>query len=622
MSNAEDLYQRGIAAFQSGQSSEAIDLLGQAIHTGEATPEIYADFGVLNRLEGDLEAARIYLEVAVDRSSDNADFYYNLALVYGDIGELDLAQKHYELAISMRPDMASALNNLGNIKKEKKDFNGAVRCYQQAIDADEGYVPAHKNLGDVLENAGFIDAAREAYAIAIHLRRDAGTRIRDALTLPVIPESMDHIAECRGRLDLKLDELLDDDLSLEDPLRDVGATNFLLAYHGLNDKAIQKKISRIYLSACPSLAFEAPHARDWMAGLEGGVPRVGFVSSFFHEHTMSKLNKGLINGLPKARFEVIVFSFSEVEDAWSEGFKSAGPKFIALPKNLSEARHIIARAELDILYFTDIGMEPMSYFLGFARLAPIQCVTWGHPVTTGLPNIDYFVSGALTEPENASEAYSEELVSLDGFPTCVAKPDEFEDMLERDRKPGQRIVCPQSLFKYHPDFDKMLGGILRALPKAELQLIDGSHPAWSSLLQKRLISSLSDVSDRIKILPRLKNKAFAELLRAADVILDTPHFCGGMTTYQALAAGTPVVTLPGDFMRGRFSLGLYRQMQMTECIAENVGDYIDVTRRLCMDNAFSNSMRDQIKVGQTSIFNNRVAVDRHAKFFDRVMFKM
>jgi protein O-GlcNAc transferase len=95
-----------------------------------------------------------------------------------------------------------------------------------------------------------------------------------------------------------------------------------------------------------------------------------------------------------------------------------------------------------------------------------------------------------------------------------------------------------------------------------------------------------------------------------------------MTTYQALAAGTPVVTLPGDFMRGRFSLGLYRQMQMTECIAENVGDYIDVTRRLCMDNAFSNSMRDQIKVGQTSIFNNRVAVDRHAKFFDRVMFKM
>ena len=130
MSNAEDLHQLGIAAFQSGQSSEAIDLLGQAIHTGEATAEIYADFGVLNRLEGDLEAARIYLEVAVDRSSDNADFYYNLALVYGDIGELDLAQKHYELAIRMRPGMASALNNLGNIKKEKKDFNGAVRCYQ------------------------------------------------------------------------------------------------------------------------------------------------------------------------------------------------------------------------------------------------------------------------------------------------------------------------------------------------------------------------------------------------------------------------------------------------------------------------------------------------------------
>tara|TARA_B100000315_G_scaffold260599_1_gene323339 strand:+ start:5456 stop:7318 length:1863 start_codon:yes stop_codon:yes gene_type:complete len=618
---SEELHHQGIAAFQEGRLDEAIDLLGQAIAEEGAAAEIFANLGVINRAAGNLDAARDHLKMAVEHASSNADFHYNLALVYGDLTELELAQKHYELALSIRPGMAPALNNLGNILKEQKDFTRAVECYHQAIEADESYMPAHKNLADAFETSGFAEAAHEAYTTAINLRPDPGARIRDALLLPVFPDSNDHILELRTGLESKLDELLNDDLSIEDPLREVGATNFLLAYHGLDDKAIQQKIARLYVGACPTLSYEAPHAQDWMAGLEGGAPRIGFVSSFFHEHTIAKLNHGLMAGLPKSRFEVQVFSFSEVEDSWAAKFQEFGTNFVPLPKELDAAREIIAKAELDILYFTDIGMEPLSYFLGFARLAPVQCVTWGHPVTTGLPNIDYFISGDLTETRDAAPSYSEKLIRLDGFSTCVAKPDEIDQLPPRETGPGQRIVCPQSLFKYHPDFDTLLGGILRALPDAEIQLIDGSHPAWSELLQMRLLTSLSDVSDRLQILPRLNREAFAALLRAADVILDTPHFCGGMTTYQALAAGTPVVTLPGDFMRGRLSLGLYRQMQMTDCVAVSAEDYVEITKRLCTDTSFAASVREQIQAGQDRIFNNRSAIDRHAKFFEKVMFE-
>ncbi|MFP6710510.1 MAG: tetratricopeptide repeat protein [Rhodospirillales bacterium] len=621
MSDAEEIHHRGIAAFQAGQIDEAIDLLGQAIATGNADAEIYANLGVINREAGNLQVAREHLEEAVERASNNADFYYNLALVYGDLEELDLAQKHYELALSMRPGMAPALNNLGNIKKAQKDTDGAVAFYQQAIEADEGYAPAHRNLADAFESAGFVSAAHDSYTTAIQLRQDTGTRIRDALVLPVIPDSNDQIEESRARLNGKLDDLLNDELSLEDPLREVGATNFLLACHGLNDKPIQEKIAQTYLKACPALAFEASHAKDWMAGLEGGVPRIGFVSSFFHEHTIAKLNNSLITGLPKARFDVKVFSFSDVEDSWSEKFKKLGANFVRLPMDLENARRVIAEAELDILYYTDIGMEPMTYFLSFARLAPVQCVSVGHPVTTGIPNIDYFISADLIETSNSAEAYSEKLVRLDGFPTCVARPEEFKDLAPRKKSSGQRIVCPQSLFKFHPDFDDMLGDILRVLPDATIQLIDGSHPAWTELLQKRLLKSLSDVSDRIEILPRLNSEAFAALLNVADVILDTPHFSGGMTTYQALAAVTPVVTLPGDFMRGRYSLGLYRQMQMTDCVADSAEEYVEITKRLCTDSSFAESTRDQIKAGHELIFDNRKAIDRHAKFFEKVMFE-
>ena len=619
MISVEKLHKEGISAFQAGNVNEAISLLKQAIKIGEAEPSVYANLGVFQRQNGDLKTACFNLEVAAERAPGNADFIYNLALVYNDLGKVDLAEKKYELAISIRPAMASALNNLGNIQKYRKNYDGAITNYRQAIKADANYVSAYKNLADVFETAGMADIAKETYSSAISLRPDTGTRIREALVLPIIPESKDHIVECREQLHKKLDRLLDDELDLEDPLREVGATNFLLAYHGLNDREIQEKIARVYLKACPNLAFVAPHTQSWMAGLEGGIPRVGFISSFFHEHTIAKLYTNLITGLPNQRFELFVFSFSEVIDAWSMRFKSGVAKFVLLPKNLIEARQRIAEAELDILYYTDIGMEPLTYFLGYSRLAPIQCVGLGHPVTTGLPAIDYFISGSLIEPKKNENDYSEKLVSLNGIPICVERSSQFPMVTEVKQAIGQHIVCPQSLFKFHPDFDEILGGILRSLPKAEIQIIDGSHPAWTELLQKRLLKTLSDVSDRIKILPRCSDKNFGELISAADVILDTPHFSGGFTTYQSLAAGTPVVTLPSQFMRGRVSLGLYCQMQVMDCVSSNIEEYIDIVKRLCLDHDFARSVREQIIEGQPKIFDNRLTINRHAKFFERII---
>jgi protein O-GlcNAc transferase len=129
------------------------------------------------------------------------------------------------------------------------------------------------------------------------------------------------------------------------------------------------------------------------------------------------------------------------------------------------------------------------------------------------------------------------------------------------------------------------------------------------------------VSDRIEILPRRNKKEIADLMRAADVILDTPHFSGGMTTFESLAAGTPVVTLPGKFMRSRVSLGIYKQMNMMDCVSEDTADYIEITKRLCLDSNFARMVRTQISEGQLNIFDNRTVIDRHAKFFEKVMFE-
>ena len=80
-------------------------------------------------------------------------------------------------------------------------------------------------------------------------------------------------------------------------------------------------------------------------------------------------------------------------------------------------RKPIADLSLDVLFWQDIGMDPLSYLLAFARLSPVQLTSFGHPDTTGIPNMDYFLSSSFYEMPGAADDYSEQLVLLEGAGT-------------------------------------------------------------------------------------------------------------------------------------------------------------------------------------------------------------
>ena len=60
-------------------------------------------------------------------------------------------------------------------------------------------------------------------------------------------------------------------------------------------------------------------------------------------------------------------------------------------------------------------MEPVLQILASLRLADIQCNTYGHPVTSGFKNIDYFFSSELMEKKDSQKNYSEKLINLPGI---------------------------------------------------------------------------------------------------------------------------------------------------------------------------------------------------------------
>jgi predicted O-linked N-acetylglucosamine transferase (SPINDLY family) len=316
---------------------------------------------------------------------------------------------------------------------------------------------------------------------------------------------------------------------------------------------------------------------------------------------------------------VTLLRFPGPDDDLARALMQSADRVVTLPRNLDLARRQIADLELDVLYYTDIGLDPLTYFLAFARLAPVQCVAWGHPVTTGITTIDYFLSSTALEPDDAAAHYTEELVRLDRINTYYYEPKiegPVKDRAALGLDPGANLyVCAQSLFKIHPDFDVLLGQILHGDPQGRIVLIEGPCADWRSLLAARFRRSFPADADRVDFLPRLSQNDFLHLQARADVLLDTPHFGGGSTSFEAFAFGTPIVTAAGRFLRSRITAACYRQMDLAECIAETAEDYVRIALRLGTDPAWRDHVRAAILSRKHTLYEDLAAVRQLEQFF-------
>lgn len=478
---------------------------------------------------------------------------------------------------------ASLLNDLGVALKNLHRDDEAAEQFRAAVALDPDHGAALINFGNALKDEGEIAAAREVYGHALRIGHGDSLRVRMATLLPPVYASREEMLEYRAGFSAALDELLEAPLRPGDPVADGGHNNFYLCYQGENDRELQLKLAQVYRKIHQPRHREAPPPHG------GKKTRVGFVSAFFREHTIGELNRGIIAHLDREQFEVFVFSVGQHEDAVARFIRGHADHYQMLPATLAQAEEAIAQCRLDVLLYTDIGMEPFTYFLAFSRLAPVQCVTWGHPVTTGIDTIDYFVSSVHQEPEGAQAHYSEKLVLLDAIPAYYYRPQPPERSRRREDfglpRAARVYLCPQSLFKFHPDFDALLASLLEADGDALLVLPEGQHRGWTEQLRARFARSLGAHAGRVRFLPRLGYQDYLQLMRLCDVMLDPLHFGGGKTTLDALSLGVPIVTLPGEFMRGRAAFACYQAMELDAWIASSAADYVQRAVSLAADPA-------------------------------------
>ena len=123
------------------------------------------------------------------------------------------------------------------------------------------------------------------------------------------------------------------------------------------------------------------------------------------------------------------------------------------------------------------------------------------------------------------------------------------------------------------------------------------------------------LTDRIVVLPRMSGQDYVDLIEVSDVMLDTRHFNGMNTSLEALAVGTPVVTWPGEFQRGRHTQAMYRRMGWTDCVVDNAESYVDLAVRLANDTSFRATVKARILETNGALFEDARVVREFERFF-------
>lgn len=390
-------------------------------------------------------------------------------------------------------------------------------------------------------------------------------------------------------------------------------TNFYLAYLGGVFRAEQQRygalMERISTRVCGDLQIRSrPIVRTRR--------RIGVLSGMLQQHSVTKLFMPAFEALDRSRFEVIGYCPGNQRDSWTDRYQRELDGFVqgvAPPRQWAQR---LAEADLDVLVFLDIGMHALASSLAALRLAPVQAVLWGHPFSTGLKNMDWFISSAAMEPADYQAHYTERVLLLPGIGCAFAPPEFTPDaalQAQWCRPDGQvRAACLQNAEKLSPRHDALFARLLRAAPALQLSFAPGLLPEGQARFEQRLrdacVAEAVDFDARVRIHGRLSQSAFAAVAASQDFILDSFDWSGGVTALETFWLDKPILTLPGALMRGRHTFAMLKQMQIDELIASSEEDYLQRALRLATDAPWRQQLSARIASSKHLLYRDANAI--------------
>jgi len=377
--------------------------------------------------------------------------------------------------------------------------------------------------------------------------------------------------------------------------------SYFYAYQDLSNVEIFKLVAELQIKLCPDLNYNGVEGRVTTLEEDELAPRrikVGFISDFVVSlHSVAKDRLGIIKYLYNdPEFDVKIMTRKVETDIFFDSFifadMSTSDLIVKMDSNdLVKNRQQIADEQFDIIVYPEIGMCPETRWMAFSRLAPIQIATWGHSDTSGLPNIDYFVSSKYFNSPDDQSHYSEKLILFNSLGTyyhnichILKQHPEFathdstvfrKNIIEKTGIQNPNIYgCLQSFFKTHPSFVKMLDNILKLDSNGVIVILSSKDGELDNERYIKYINAGITHNDRLHFIYRKPLSQHALDIISCDLILDYYPFGGFNSTIESLSLGKICITRPGKRISGKFTQGLYEKMGITEFICKTDDEYV------------------------------------------------
>jgi predicted O-linked N-acetylglucosamine transferase (SPINDLY family) len=522
----------------------------------EPSSEALNEQGLAAWHRGDLSGAETAFRKAIEADPGSAGPASNLGMVLFDQGRFDEGLGWLRKAVAVNPHHAGAQNNLGIGFARGNLPADAARHFRAAVAADPGLVEARVNLWKPL-----LDVCD--WATLESELSDFGARAR------VAPEG-DWVTHMSPFVSLLL------------PIPRDMQRRIALAYSAGLERAAAA------LSPASPAVERAPRRL-----------RVGYVSSDFYNHATAHLAAGLFARHDRRRFEIYAYSIGPGDTSeYRRRIVEGCDRFVEVGSEPFEAtaRRIAAdgvHIAVDMKGYCG-GGRPEVFAL---RPAPIQVSFLGYPGSTGATFIDYLIADRVVAPESDAEWFSERLVWM---PASYQVNDSEQPIA--DRVPARTEVglpergfvfcCFNQNYKIDAQIFALWMRILAAVPDSVLWLFRSNLQAKSALCEAALRHGVAQ--ERLVFATKLPKAEHLARHKLADLFLDT-HFVNAHTTASdALWAGVPLLTWPGETFASRVAASLLHAIGLPELVAPGAEEYEAMAIALARDPQRLQALRERL----------------------------
>lgn len=615
-------YNLGVVLQGRGLLGEAKASYKRALASRPDYPEAHHNLGSTLQSEGALEEAIIHYQRAVAGKPDYAEAHYSLGVVFRHTGQLEEAAESCKRAIAINPDQAEAHNNLGVISQEMSDLKAAEASYNRAVEINPDYAEAHNNLGAVRKDMGVLDASVTSYNRALEINPDY-TEAHNNLGL-VLKEAGDleaAVASYSKALEIDPDyanaraQKLHDNAHMcrweamrEDASRIPGLgiegksiAPFVMLVADDNPRRNRQRAEKYARGMIRSAVMPTPQS----PATRPQRLRVGYFSADFHNHATMYLMASLFALHDRNGFEIHAYSFGPDKD------DDMRQQLVASVDRFHDVRHMsdaaitrLARADdidiaVDLKGFTQHSRP--GIFAG--RAAPIQISYLGYPGTLGAPFMDYMIADDQVIPESQQQFYSEKIIFL---------PNSYQ-VNDNKRRISNRIpiraecglpedafvfCCFNVPYKIGPDEFDIWMRLLREVEGSVLWLFKTNPWAETNLRAEAEARNID--GSRIIFAERLPQEDHLARLGLADLFLDT-FVCNAHTTASdALWAGVPLITKPGEGFAARVAASLLHAIELPELIADSKDHYEALALEFANDRQKLQDLKQKLAHKRTS----------------------